>query len=104
MSATTGIEHIKHAQKRRRCDWCYEHIMPGEPYARWRWFEESSPASVAVHEECLSAINACDPHEMQDGWTPGDNPRSCNCGGDGYCDKCPQINLIRYMARGGAFA
>jgi len=46
----TDVEHIKHAKKKRRCDWCFEFIQPGEPYARWRWFGESSPMSVGVHE------------------------------------------------------
>ena len=104
MSAQTDIEHIKHAAKSHRCDWCWERVRIGEPYARWRWFGDNDPRSVKVHEECLAAINTSDPHELQDGWTPGDNPRSCNCGSDGYCERCGAIGMIRYIANGGAFA
>lgn len=102
MSDCTGIEHIKSAAKRHRCDWCWEHIKAGEPYARWRWFGDNDPRSVKVHEECLMAINACDVNDIADGWSPGDNPRGCNCGGCSQCERCGAISTIRYMANGGA--
>ena len=104
MTSQTDVQHIGAAVKRHRCDWCFEFVLPGEPYARWRWFGEGDARSVRVHEECLSAINAADPADMLDGWTPGDCPRGCNCGHADGCERCAAINLIRYLARGGAFA
>lgn len=103
MSAQTDVEHIRAAIKKHRCDWCWEFIKPGEPYARWRWFGDNDPRSVKVHEECLLAIDACDPADMLDGWTPGDSPRGCNCGNAHGCERCGAISMIRYMAQ-GAFA
>ena len=85
----TKVEHIKSSRKFHVCSWCFTPINAGEPYDRWRWFGDDGPSTVKVHPECLTAINECIAEEIGPfEWTPGENPRGCNCGFSRGCDRC----------------
>jgi hypothetical protein len=93
MGTYTGVEQIKKARKRHRCDWCWEFIDQGQPYHRWRWFDGSEASTVRVHPECDEArleMHAQDRYFEE--WMPGDNPRGCTCGFDKGCPRCAERN------------
>jgi hypothetical protein len=89
MGTATETEQIGKARKRHRCDWCWEFIVQGQPYRRWRWFDSGDASTVRVHPECDEARieeHKRDPYFTE--WMPGDNPRGCNCGFDRGCPRC----------------
>lgn len=91
MSAwTTPVQFT--AAKRHVCDWCGERIESGGKYWRWRWFSCGDAATCKAHPECYSAmIDAADDNGGDIEFTPGDNPRGCNCGYERGCARCAEI-------------
>lgn len=68
---TTPTE-IHKAQKRHRCDWCWQFIEPGETYSRYRVYNDGGAATMKLHSECHDAMQE---EARQEGgfieWTPG---------------------------------
>ena len=54
MSSST-TQTIQKAIRPHRCSWCGEPIIPGESYARWRYFADGDAVTVKMHRECESA-------------------------------------------------
>lgn len=88
--STTPEKHT--AKKQHQCDWCDHPIVPGERYARWRYFGNDKPMTCRLHAECYQAMLEAD-HEDGDEFLPGDNPRGCNCGFDHDCPDCYPENI-----------
>jgi len=87
MSFTQTTRHT--ARKPHMCDWCWTRIEPGEQYVRYRWFDGGDAITCKHHPECFVAMEQCDDLPV-DGWTPGDNPRGCNCGFTAGCARCAE--------------
>ncbi len=85
MGRNGELERIKRARKPRLCDWCRTAIDIGEPYTRWRYFEDGEPPMlVRMHPECLEAAADGDDDEFY----PGAHPRGGKCGWCGECEHC----------------
>ena len=64
---TTQKAKIQH-----RCNWCWQFIVPGEQYARYRFFDGGNAGTVKIHPECFKAMQV--EASEWDGdfeWTPG---------------------------------
>lgn len=75
------------SRTRRWCDWCGESIEIGERYARWRYYDQGDASTVRTHPECLAAIEETGECVEFDFYS---QPRGCNCGHDGHCERCQQ--------------
>jgi hypothetical protein len=62
---------VRKAHKEHRCSWCYEPILPGETYHRYRVFDDG-PGTIRLHAECYAVI-AQVPAGLC--WTEGTQPR-----------------------------
>jgi hypothetical protein len=66
------------ARKAHRCDWCWQHIVPGEVYSRYRIFDSGEATTMKLHAECYSVM--MDEARQEGGfieWTPGqERPRA----------------------------
>lgn len=93
MNQTTPV-YIGSSRKTHGCSWCSELIEAGEGYVRWRWFGGDDPTTVKLHLECEEAMNRLIAEEggYEIEWTPGQNPRGCNCGYDAFCSRCNPRN------------
>ena len=60
------------AIKRHRCTWCWQHIVPGEQYRRYRCYDGGDAGTVKMHPECFDAMQA-EAAEWGPGfeWMPG---------------------------------
>lgn len=86
MSHTGPIEHIKRARKRHVCEWCGEDIEPGQPYDRYRYYEEGEPpGTVKAHPECMECIDNMDADDLI---YQGASPRGSDCGWCMDCEFC----------------
>lgn len=60
------------AQKRHRCDWCWQFVEVGEEYKRYRSFYQGNAGTVRMHPECYDAMQDA---IIEEGgwleWTPG---------------------------------
>jgi len=54
-----GETEQRKARKVHECDWCNEHILPGETYFHWYGLSEEGdyPAKFDTHVECEAAID-----------------------------------------------
>jgi hypothetical protein len=84
----TSVVSIAAARKRHRCSWCDTRIEVGEPYKRWRYFDDGDVGTIKMHPECHEAMEAAPNHLVDEGWMPGEFPRGCNCDHDPDCPKC----------------
>lgn len=87
----TDPETITAAKTKHRCSWCWQVIDPGASYIRWRFYDGGDAGTCKAHPECFDAMNEV-ASDLQDGFTPGDNPRGCNCGFDKACERCHPID------------
>lgn len=80
------------AAKKHVCDWCNERIDAGTRYWRWRWFDSGDAATCKAHPECYAAMLRAAQHEGGEiEFTPGDNPRGCDCGFEKDCETCAKM-------------
>jgi hypothetical protein len=89
MSSSTGLEIVKSAKKIHRCSWCANKIEVGESYKKYRYFDGGDAGTVKLHPECYDAMKECD--DLDDQFSPGDNPRGCNCGHCQGCERCAKF-------------
>jgi hypothetical protein len=60
------------AVKQHRCTWCWQHIVPGEEYRRYRFFDGGDAGTVKLHLECFGAMQQEAAEWGPDfEWTPG---------------------------------
>lgn len=69
------------AQKRHRCDWCWQFVEPGELYNRYRAYSYGGAGTVRMHPECHAAME----HEAHEEggwieWTPGQERPALSAG------------------------
>ena len=84
----TETEEVKAAKKAHQCSWCGKKIDVGQPYMRYRWFGDDGVSTVKEHPECYEAMNELIDFDGEVLFSPGDNPRGCNCGHDHGCERC----------------
>ena len=89
----TEIIIIKAAKKIHRCSWCGTRITIGETYKKYRYFDGGDAGTVKIHFDCYEAMLDCD--DLSDGFSPGDNPRGCNCGHSKDCEKCAILKALK---------
>jgi hypothetical protein len=60
------------ALKRHRCTWCWQFIVPGEEYQRYRCYDARDAATIKMHPECFEVMQK-EAAEWGYGfeWTPG---------------------------------
>ena len=60
------------AAKQHRCTWCWQFILPGESYTRYRHYDGGDVGTVKMHPECFDAMQE-EAAEWGYGfeWTPG---------------------------------
>lgn len=71
MHSMTPTEQHK-ARKQHRCDWCWQFIVVGETYKRYRYYNGGDAGTVRMHPECYEAMQ--DAASEEGGfieWTPG---------------------------------
>ena len=70
MHATPTETHK--AQKKHRCEWCWQFIEVGETYKRYRFYADGDVSTVKMHPECYEVMQ--DEASNEGGWlewTPG---------------------------------
>jgi hypothetical protein len=90
MNSTTPT--TQKARKPHMCDWCWTRIESGEEYVRYRVYDGGDAGTIKEHRECYEAMQEA-ASEEPDNWiefTPGDNPRGCNCGFEQGCERCAE--------------
>lgn len=89
MGHATQPKTIKAARKPHRCSWCNHRIDVGQSYQRWRWFDGGDASTCHMHPECVDAMDETyrDDPDFET-FSPGENPRGCNCGFDAHCERC----------------
>jgi hypothetical protein len=97
VAAQTETVEVKSARKQHQCSWCGEVIDTGQPYMRYRWYGDGA-ITVKQHPECYAAMNEQIDFEGEVTFSPGDNPRGCNCGHDRDCERPQQTRIINGMA------
>lgn len=99
----SNVETVKAAKKRHRCSWCAEGIEVGETYKHYRSFGDDGWATVKLHQECYDAMEELAAEEGSDvEFSPGDNPRGCNCGHSRGCDRCEARKAQTHNLQGNA--
>ena len=93
MARQTETESIKAAKKNHSCSWCDARIKPGEPYAKYRYFDGGDAGTVKLHMECEQISSRVAIRERGIEFYPGDNPRGCDCGFDPECGRCTAMKL-----------
>jgi hypothetical protein len=81
MAETFHHNTVKRSRKQRQCSWCAEMIEVGEPYTSYQWRDCGDHGYVALHPECLAAMQEVASEEG--GWVefmPGEYNRGCSCG------------------------
>lgn len=60
------------AKTLHRCSWCWQNIVPGEEYKRYRHFDGGDACTVKLHPECHDVMLE---EAAEEGgyleWTPG---------------------------------
>ncbi len=88
----TEVETHK-AKKLYRCEWCWEHIKPGDEYRRYRYYDSGDAGTIKMHPECHQAMSRAASEEggyLE--WTPGqERPVTPNAGNEGQAGvlACP---------------
>ncbi len=70
MHMTQVEQHIAH--KEHRCTWCWQMVLIGDRYKRYRYYENGEAGTVKLHPECYVAM--CEASAEEGGyieWTPG---------------------------------
>ena len=63
---------LHRAIKPHRCNWCWQHIVIGEQYKRYRFFNGGDVGTVKMHPECFDAMQEEAAEWGYDfEWTPG---------------------------------
>jgi len=91
------------AAKAHRCQWCSTWIDVGATYQRYRFYNRLEANTVKMHPECYSAMQEAAQDEggwLE--WSPGDNPRGCNCRHDPECWQCLPAEQTGLSATGRA--
>lgn len=63
---------IQTALKQYKCDWCWQHVVPGQTYKRYRFADGQEAGTVRLHHECFDAMQELAKEEGGHcEWTPG---------------------------------
>lgn len=63
---------LHRANKTHVCCWCYQAIVPGEQYKRYRYYDGGDASTVKLHAECFGAMREEAAEWGSDfEWTPG---------------------------------
>ena len=65
MYCTETETHIA-KRKVRNCDWCWEHILIGGTYRRYRYYDDRTASTMHMHPECHEAMQEA--AHLEGGW------------------------------------
>ncbi len=75
MSYTEISASYPTGRKDYSCEWCSQKIICGEKHFQRTYVFEGDFTNGRMHLECEKAMNKTSPHELSDGWAPGDYSR-----------------------------